>query len=85
MKKIGPLEAYDKIITEKNASEWAKWCSGNVVNNNGNVEVEFLNKYNCPQRVKVGGIILRYRDTKGDERYIGTSDENLVKATMKVE
>lgn len=83
MKKIGKLEAYDNLITEKNAEDWAKWCGGSVILNNGNIEVEFINKYNTPQTVKVGGVILRYRDSEGKYQYIGTSTENLTKARKR--
>jgi len=81
MKYNKTFEAFDKVITEKNAQGWADWCGGTVVSNNGNVEVEFTNKYNTQQRVKIGGIILRHKDNSGRVTYVGTSDENLNQAT----
>lgn len=77
------FKSYDKLITEKNAQGWADWCGGKVVDNNGNIEIEFINKYNTAQRVKLGGIILSTEDDKGNLTYMGTSDENLQKATLK--
>lgn len=71
------FHSFDKVITEKNAQGWADWCGGELVDNNGNVEVEFTNKYNQPQRVKIGGVILSYTDKDSSIKYIGTSDENL--------